>query len=59
MGKPTFEIYQSRDNNYRWRLKDGNGEIVGASEAYVRRENARRGALNIRSTAPGADIEDI
>lgn len=58
MATPKFEIYQS-GTQYRWRLKDGNGEIIASGEGYATRANAQRGAENVKSTAPNAIIEDI
>ena len=36
-----FEVYQSRDNLYRWRLKAANGEIVAVSEGYQTKYGAK------------------
>lgn len=54
-----FEIYLDAAGKYRWRLKDGNGVNVASSgESFASRSNARRAAENVKSTAPGARIED-
>lgn len=55
MATPRFEVYPARDG-YRWRLKDGNNEIVATSEAYTTKASARRGAENVKATAPSAQI---
>lgn len=42
-----FEVYKDKsvdsDENWRWRLKSKNGEIVAQSEPYESRGNATRG----------------
>ena len=56
---PKFEVYQSRDGQYRWRLKAGNGEIVATSEGYTTRASAKRSAENVQAIAPKAVIVDL
>jgi uncharacterized protein YegP (UPF0339 family) len=52
-----FEIYADSAGNYRWRLKAGNGQIVGTSgESFDSRSNATRAAENVKSNAGGASI---
>ena len=58
MGTPKFEVYEDAAGQYRWRLKDGNGEKVAASESYTTRSSAKRSAENIKSTAPNAVVVD-
>ena len=55
MAKAKFEIYEK--SGWRWKLIDGNGEPVATSEPYASQSNARRGAANVKRTAPEADIE--
>ena len=54
-----FEVYQSRDDNYRWRLKAGNGEIVAISEGYTTKYSAKRSAMQVQELAPTAVIVEI
>ncbi len=58
MATPRFEVFASRDG-YRWRLKDANNEIVATSEAYTTKASARRGAENVKTTAPAAQVVDV
>lgn len=51
-----FEIYEK--TGWRWKLVDGNNETVATSEPYASQQNARRGAENVQTTAPGATIQD-
>jgi len=55
----TFEVYESKDGLYRFRLKGANGEIVASSEGYSSRENAKRGAETVKRIAPTATVKDL
>jgi len=49
-----FEVYDK--NGWRWKLIDGKNVTVATSEPYASAANARRGAENVRRTAPSAPI---
>jgi len=51
-----FELYKDKVGEFRFRLKAGNGEIVGASEGYTTKENALKG---IRSVSTNASEEGL
>jgi uncharacterized protein YegP (UPF0339 family) len=54
-----FEIYADASDNYRWRLKASNGQIVASSgESFDSKSNAERAAENVRDNAGGASIVD-
>jgi hypothetical protein len=53
-----FEVYQDKQDKYRWRLKAGNGEIIAASEAYNSKAGALNGVESVRTNAPGAALDD-
>ena len=44
-----FEIYQSGDE-WRWRLKGGNHEIVASGEAYTTKQACEHGVDLVKST---------
>ena len=50
MGK--FEIFKDRGEQYRFRLKAGNGEIILASEGYTTKASADNGIASVRTHAP-------
>lgn len=56
---PKIEIYKDGAGGYRFRLKDGNGEKIAASESYSTASSAKRGAENLKTTAPSAVIVDL
>lgn len=54
-----FEIYLSKDGQYRWRLVAANNEIVAVSEGYTTKYNTKRSAERVREIAPAAIIVEI
>lgn len=56
--KPTFELYQDRADEWRWRLVATNGNIIADSgEGYQSKQGAKRGIESVRGAAPKADVE--
>jgi uncharacterized protein YegP (UPF0339 family) len=54
-----FEIYKDSADQFRWRLKVSNGEIIATSEGYTTRDNAKNGIESVKSNAPDASTEDL
>jgi uncharacterized protein YegP (UPF0339 family) len=52
-----FEVYKSGDE-YRWRLKAGNGEIVASGESYASRSGAVKGIQAVRRAALVSRVKD-
>ncbi|HDP88905.1 MAG TPA: DUF1508 domain-containing protein [Thioalkalivibrio sp.] len=46
-----FELYKDKANEYRFRLKSGNGEIILVSEGYKARASAENGIESVRKNA--------
>lgn len=55
MKKRRIEVYKAKDG-YRWRLKATNGEIIGVSESYTRKYDAKKAAVR---THPEAALVDL
>jgi uncharacterized protein YegP (UPF0339 family) len=53
-----FELYTDKSNQYRFRLKAGNGEIIAASEAYTSKSGAMNGIDSVRRNAADAALDD-
>jgi hypothetical protein len=53
-----FEVYEDARQQYRFRLKAGNGEIVASGEAYPDKATARKGCEAVQRAADGASIVD-
>ncbi len=55
MSKGTFEIYIGNDKQYWFRLKAGNGEIIGKSEGYPAKQSAQHGIESVRQNSQDDD----
>jgi hypothetical protein len=53
-----FELYQDGRDEYRFRLKAGNGEIIAVSEGYKSKAGALNGIESVRSNAADATLDD-
>ncbi len=56
--KATFELYQDRKSEWRWRLRHDNGNVVAdGGEGYTDERNAKKGIESVRKNAPGAAVD--
>ena len=46
-----FELYKDKAGEYRFRLKAGNGEIIGQSEGYTTKNSALNGIKSVSKNA--------
>ena len=53
-----FELYTDRRDEYRFRLKAGNGEVIAVSEGYKSKRGALGGIESVRKNAPDAPVDD-
>ncbi|MFB6268772.1 MAG: HVO_2922 family protein [Halobacterium sp.] len=54
-----FEVFQDKADEYRWRLRHRNGNVIATSgEGYTRKHNARKGLRSVMQNAPGADVTE-
>lgn len=57
--KATFEVYLDSADEFRWRLRHDNGDIIAdPGEGYSSKQNAIGGLDSVRANAPEAPIED-
>ena len=55
----TFELYEDKASEWRWRLRHDNGNIIADSgEGYGKKANARNGIQSVKQNAAGADVEE-
>jgi amphi-Trp domain-containing protein len=55
----TFELYEDSAEEWRWRLRHDNGNIIADSgEGYTRKADAQNGLESVKQNAPGASIEE-
>lgn len=60
MQNPKFSVSKSPVNNqYYYRLRAANGEIIGRSETYTSISARETGIAAVKKDAPGAPIEDL
>lgn len=52
-----FEVYQTKDGKWRFRLKAGNGEIICSGEEYETKQGCLKGVASIQRNATKAEIE--
>ncbi|TNE34135.1 MAG: DUF1508 domain-containing protein [Alphaproteobacteria bacterium] len=50
-----FELYKDNAGEFRFRLKAGNGENVGASEGYKAKASAANGIESVKKNAPDSN----
>lgn len=51
-----IEIYGNKTTGFRWRLRDGNGEIVIPPEKHPTKANVLRAIENIKTTLADAPV---
>jgi amphi-Trp domain-containing protein len=55
----TFELYEDKASEWRWRLRHDNGNIIAdGGEGYSKKANARNGIQSVKRNAAGADVEE-
>jgi uncharacterized protein YegP (UPF0339 family) len=55
----TFELYVDSADDWRWRLRHDNGNIIADSgEGYASKDKAKQGIRSVKTNAPDADIEE-
>jgi len=59
MQNPKFQLFKGKDNQWYFRLKAGNGEIICASEGYTTKQMCQKGIEALKSTAPFAHVEEL
>lgn len=55
-GCPKFELYTDKAGEFRFRLKAANGQIIAASEGYVKKESCLNGIDSVRVNAADSEI---
>ena len=58
MTKATFELYQDKNEAWRWRLRHDNGEIIAnGGEAFASKQKAQQGVDSVKTNAGEASVE--
>ena len=56
---PKFEVYLDKAEEFRFRLKATNGQIIAVSEGYKAHAGCLNGIESVKKNAPDATIENI
>ncbi|UPW01903.1 DUF1508 domain-containing protein [Halorussus gelatinilyticus] len=52
-----FEVFRDRADEWRWRLRHRNGNVIATSgEGYTRKHNAQKGLRSVVQNAPEAEV---
>ncbi|WP_232820623.1 HVO_2922 family protein [Halorussus litoreus] len=58
--KATFEVYEGKDEKWRWRLVHDNGNVIADSgQGYSSKRAAEKGLRSVKRNALGAAIEPV
>ena len=55
----AFETYEDKKGGFRFRLKAGNGEIIGQGESYTAKSGCANGVESVKKNAPDAKIIEV
>jgi len=59
MAGEGFQIVKAQNGQYFWRLRAGNGQIIGnAAETYTSKQHAINMADQVRKLSPATPIHD-
>lgn len=53
---PKFEIYMDKNEEYRFRLKATNGQIIGVSEGYTTKPSCLNGVESVKKNVVDAQV---
>lgn len=53
---PKFELYKDKSEQFRFRLKAKNGEVIAVSEAYTTKANCKNGIASVVKNVEDAKI---
>ena len=57
--KATFQLYEDAAEQYRWRLRHENGNIIAdGGEGYSSKQKARQGLESVKENAAGGHVVD-
>lgn len=55
----AFEILEDKKGGFRFRLKAGNGEIIGQGEAYNAKSGCIKGIVSVKKNAADSKIVEV
>jgi len=54
-----FEVYQDKSDQYRFRLKASNGQVIATGEAYTTKKACLNGIESIKKNAADAPVVEL
>ncbi|MGI8666367.1 MAG: YegP family protein [Jatrophihabitans sp.] len=55
-----FEVYRDKAEEYRWRLKSGNGQVIAnGGEGYTSKAGCENGIAAVKSDAGSAPVVEV
>ena len=54
----TFEVYQDKNEEFRFRLKAGNNEVIAVSEGYKSKAACLKGIESVKRNAAAEVVEE-
>jgi len=59
MSNPKYQIFKGKDDQFYFRLRAANGEIICSSEGYTTLQNCKKGIESVRKCAADAPVEEL
>ena len=59
MDNPKFQVFKGQDDQFYFRLKAANGEIICASQGYTTKQSCIVGIEAIKTVAAQSPIEEL
>jgi uncharacterized protein YegP (UPF0339 family) len=57
--KATFEVYQDKAGEYRWRMRSSNGQVIASSgQGYKEKRSCLDGIESVKRHAADAAVEE-
>lgn len=54
-----FEVYKDKGDQYRFRFKAANGQIVAQGQGYTTRQACINGIKSLQTNAADAEVVDV
>lgn len=54
-----FEVYQSKNGEFRFRLKASNGQIIAQGQGYTTKASCMNGIESIKTNAATAEVVEV
>lgn len=54
-----FEVLEAKNGKIYFRLKAGNGQVIGASQMYASNATCKKGIASVKKNAPDAVIVEV